>query len=146
MKPFFKELFEYNNHSNRKLSDVFVESNSINEKSVKLFSHILNAHHIWVARIMENQSKYGVWDIQPIEQFKEIDNINLSETMHILNHVDLDKVISYKNSKGQIFENKTCDVLFHIINHSTYHRGQIATTFRQSGIEPLNTDYAFYKR
>ncbi|QLH28398.1 MAG: hypothetical protein HWD63_02710 [Candidatus Parvibacillus calidus] len=37
------------------------------------------------------------------------------------------------------------DIIFHIINHSTYHRGQIAMEFRQSGLEPLNTDYIFYK-
>ena len=50
------------------------------------------------------------------------------------------------NSKGETFSNKIKDILFHIINHSTYHRAQIATDLKQNGIEPINTDYIFYKR
>lgn len=147
MKSFFKELFEYNHHSNLKLSEIFMESHgTISEKSVQLFSHILNAHHIWISRITDKKSDFGVWDIQAIQQLKEINENNFNSTIHILNHFDLDKVISYQNSKRQAFENKISDILFHIINHSTYHRGQIATNFRQNGIEPLNTDYIFYKR
>lgn len=147
MKIFFEELFEYNHHFNSKLSDFFTEkSDEVSEKSVKLFSHILNAHHIWVSRIIGTQGDFGVWDIQAIQVFKKINDKNFNETLNILNHVDLSKTISYKNSKGQSFENKTSDILFHIINHSTYHKGQIATDFRQNGIEPINTDYIFYKR
>ncbi|WP_209331385.1 DinB family protein [Lunatimonas salinarum] len=34
----------------------------------------------------------------------------------------------------------------HIVNHSTYHRGQIATLFRESGLQPVVTDYIMLKR
>ena len=37
-------------------------------------------------------------------------------------------------------------MLFHFVNHSTYHRGQIASNLKEHGIEPLVTDYIFYKR
>jgi uncharacterized damage-inducible protein DinB len=147
MKLFFKELFEYNHHFNQELSGLFVEKrNIISERSVKLFSHILSAHHIWNSRIAGKQSTFGVWDIHPIEQFSEIDDKNFSETVLALNHVDLGSIILYKTTKGQAFENKISDILFHVINHSTYHRGQIAADFRQTGTEPLSTDYIFYKR
>lgn len=147
MKPFFKELFEYNHHFNLKLSEIFTEkSDVVSKKSVQLFSHILNAQHIWISRIVKKQSDFGVWDIHAVQQFKEINDKNFKETIHALNHFDLSKTISYKNTKGQAFENKISDILFHVLNHSTYHRGQIATDFRQNGIEPINTDYIFYKR
>ena len=147
MKLFFKELFEYNHHFNQKLSEVFVEKHdTISERSVKLFSHILNAHHIWNSRIIGKQNAFNVWDIHPAEQFREIDHKNFNETVLALNQVDLNNIILYKTTKGQAFENKTSDILFHIINHSTYHRGQIAADFRQTGTEPLSTDYIFYKR
>ena len=48
--------------------------------------------------------------------------------------------------KGNLFENKIDDILFHIINHSTYHRGQIMMLFRESGLEPIFSDYIFHKR
>lgn len=33
-----------------------------------------------------------------------------------------------------------------LINHSTYHRGQITMLMKEAGLETLNTDYIFYKR
>lgn len=41
---------------------------------------------------------------------------------------------------------KIKDIMFHIVNHSTYHRAQIATELKDHGIEPLKTDYILYKR
>lgn len=32
----------------------------------------------------------------------------------------------------------------HLANHSTYHRGQIASMIRRLGAEPLPTDFAFF--
>ena len=59
---------------------------------------------------------------------------------------DFEKRIDYENSEGRLFNNTVQDILFHIINHSTHHRGQISTDFRQNGLEPLQLDYVFYKR
>ncbi|MCO5237850.1 MAG: hypothetical protein M9904_13970 [Chitinophagaceae bacterium] len=147
MKSYFKELFEYNHHCNAKLSEIFVEKTDVvSEKSIQLLSHVFNAHHIWLHRIKYQQPQSGVWDMHTVQQFKEINEENFDETTNLLNHVDLNKIISYQNSKGQKFQNKIGDILFHIINHSTYHRGQIATDFRENGIAPLITDYIFWKR
>jgi uncharacterized damage-inducible protein DinB len=30
--------------------------------------------------------------------------------------------------------------MYHVVNHSTYHRGQVATMLRQLGTRPLPTD------
>ena len=32
----------------------------------------------------------------------------------------------------------------HLVNHSTYHRGQVATMLRQVGTEPLQTDFHLF--
>ena len=147
MKDFFTRLFEYNLHFNQKITDLITNRpNTISEKSRKLFNHVLNAHHIWNSRILEKQIEYQTWSIHPDDLLKDINSRNFNETRYILKNIALEKTVSYKNSKGQSFENKISDILFHIINHSTYHKGQIATDFRQNGIEPLNTDYIFYKR
>jgi uncharacterized damage-inducible protein DinB len=36
--------------------------------------------------------------------------------------------------------------MIHLVNHSTYHRAQIATLLRQGGLEPVNTDFITYDR
>ena len=35
-------------------------------------------------------------------------------------------------------------LLRHIVNHSTYHRGQVASKLKRLGIEPPNTDFFFW--
>ena len=65
--------------------------------------------------------------------------------MRILDTIELSQPVQYVTGKGQTFSNSLHEILFQVINHSTYHRGQIATEFRQSGLEPLLTDYIFYK-
>ncbi|MBL7865765.1 MAG: damage-inducible protein DinB, partial [Cyclobacteriaceae bacterium] len=60
--------------------------------------------------------------------------------------VQFEKVVQYTNTKGQSFSNTVRDILFHVANHTTHHRGQIISDFRQSGIQPLVTDFIFYIR
>lgn len=147
MKPFFKELFEYNHHFNQKLGDIFNENpDRISEKAIQLYSHLLNAHRVWNNRIDPKQTTFGIWEIHPIQTFKNIDKVNQEHSLLILDKFDLNETINYSTSNGQPFNNIIQNLLFHVINHSTYHRGQIATEFRQSGLEPLATDYIHYKR
>jgi uncharacterized damage-inducible protein DinB len=145
VKSFFKELFEYNHHYNQKLCDFFSE-HQISEKSVRWFNHILNAHHVWNNRIEAKRPIFGPWDLHRLDGLKDIDTANFEQSLQILENFDLGEMIRYTNTKGEAFANKVRDILFHVINHSTYHRGQIAAAFRQQGIEPLVTDYIFYKR
>ena len=147
MVKFFKELFEYNHHFNQQLANVFNEERLLtSEKSVKLFNHIINAHQVWNSRIRKEQNIFGVWDIHPVADLKGIDHINLVNTIHILDESDMALSIHYVTSRGEDYTNSVKDILFHVINHSTYHRGQIAMEFKQQGIDPLVTDYIFYRR
>ncbi len=147
MKSFLKELFEYNHHCNQQLADLFLANpEKTPEKSIELFSHILNAHRVWNNRIDPLQPAYGIWEVHPVQHFKSLDQINHEHTLFLLEKCTLSDNVSYTTSKGTPFNNSTRDILFHVINHSTYHRGQIAMEFRRSGIEPLVTDYIFYKR
>ena len=147
MRLNYAELFEYNHHFNVKLSGLFYEKLHLtSERSVKLFSHILNAHHIWISRIEGIKPKFDVWSVHHVADFASINQENYNTTLLLLDHADYSKVIRYTTSTGKAFTNSIGDILFHIVNHSTHHRGQIASDFRESGIEPLNTDYILYKR
>src|SRR5690606_13949632 len=147
MKAFFKELFEYSHYCNQKLADVFSSSpGKTSEKAIKVFSHLLNAHRVWNNRIEPGQITFGIWELHAAQDLKSIDQTNYERTLQLLDQFELDKMIDYSNTKGQAFNNSIRDILFHVVNHSTYHRGQIAAEFRLHGLEPLVTDYIFYKR
>lgn len=146
MKPFFKELFEYSHHFNQKLGDVFNdEPDKTSEKAIKLYSHILNAHQILNNRIDPQQKTFGTWEIHAIQDCKDIDKMNYEHSLLILDKFDLIETVNYVTSRGHAYSNSIRNLLFHVINHSTYHRGQVATEFKNNGLEPLVTDYMLYK-
>lgn len=147
MKPFFTELFDYNHHVNQQLVAIMASnSNIVSDKAVRLFSHIMNAQQIWNNRIKPKSTLYGVWTAHAVEDFQQLDQVNFEHTALIINTVDLSFTLPSLQVRGRNFNKTVAEILFHIINHSTYHRGQIASEFRQIGIEPLATDYFLYEK
>ncbi|HEA20449.1 hypothetical protein LCGC14_1420890 [marine sediment metagenome] len=147
MKPFFNSIFDYNFHCNKKLIEVFSTIETVPEKSGVLFSHILNAHHIWNARIRDRKPEFEVWQLHDIKTLGDIHYDNQRNSFEIVSNTeDFEKRIDYENTENRLFTNTVQDILFHIINHSTNHRGQIASDFKSNGLEPLVTDYIHYKR
>ncbi len=141
-----KDLFEYNQAMNKALFEAFGQNlDVVSEKSISLLNHIVNAHQIWMARIQQRPTT-GVWTVRPLSDLIDLDRDNHSRTFDLLTSADLSTSITYTNSRGDTFENSVGDILFHVINHATYHRGQIAMDFRASGLNPVPTDYIFFKR
>ena len=52
---------------------------------------------------------------------------------HSLDEAAIQSQLAYKNSKGDTFQQPVSDVLLHVFNHSTYHRGQLITMMRNLG-------------
>ena len=147
MKAFFNQLFDYNFYCNKRLIEACGNLGSVPKKSTELFGHMLNAHHIWNSRIVGKQPEYDVWQVHPLEKWADIHYENQRNSFEIIQNTDdFEKRIDYTNSEGRLFTNTLQDILFHIINHSTHHRGQISVDFRASGLGPVTTDYALYKR
>lgn len=144
---FFKDAFEYNWYFNQELIQLFEDNKQfIPEKSIKLLNHLINAQQIWNERLQKKRITIEVWEIQPLKNLKNANQKNFNKSLGILESIDLSRQIEYQNSKGIAFSNSVRDIFFHIINHSTYHRAQIASDLKANGIEPINTDYIFYKR
>ncbi len=59
---------------------------------------------------------------------------------------DLDRVIEYRNIRGNRFAYPLRSMLLHLANHGTYHRGQVTTMLRQLGAAPMATDLIVYYR
>lgn len=146
MKDFFIEMVSYHHQTNQKLiSQLEQNQSNLSPRTIPLFSHMLNAHQIWNARILGNNT-FGVNDVHSLVDFQPIDKENFNNTCQIIEDYDLQAEHSYVNSLGQKFQNSIQDILFHACNHHAHHRGQIISDLRQNGIEPILTDYIFYKR
>lgn len=146
MQSFFQELLTYNHHCNQKMIQLFGDNaDKVPEKALLWLNHSLNAHQIWNSRILKSKA-VGVWEQHPLASLAEIDIQNYNDSLSIIARFDLDLIIHYTTTKGEIFHNSIRDIVFHIINHTTYHRGQIMSACKESGIEPIALDYIFYKR
>ena len=53
----------------------------------------------------------------------------------------LDHPLSYMNLKGERWTYPLWQTLLHVVNHQTYHRGQITTLLRQLGAAAPTIDY-----
>ena len=147
MEVNLKGLIEYGHHANEQLIDILVRHREIaSAKSVKLMSHIINAESIWIGRIQGSQSPHGVWDVHEIGDLKSLDRKNYKMINSIISSSSGDELVEYVNTEGHLYQNSIRDILFHLVNHGTYHRGQLAVECRARQIEPLVSDFIFYKR
>ncbi len=59
----------------------------------------------------------------------------------------IESAFDYENSKGEQFKQPIFQMLLHVFNHGTYHRGQLVTMLRQLGIENIPaTDFIVWSR
>ncbi len=52
--------------------------------------------------------------------------------------------VGYENLKGQRWEYPLGHMMQHVVNHSSYHRGQVVTLLRQLGLKPPTTDFLVF--
>ncbi|WP_300440563.1 DinB family protein [Christiangramia sp.] len=148
MKDYFKELLNYSHYYNLEIIKKFNDGDlhfMVPERAIELLSHTLNAHKAWNVRIEGKEEKVEIWKNLEADQLEAAENENFQDTLSILENEDLDRIVKYRNTKGESYENSVRDIIFHVINHSTYHRGQIATEFRKKGIDPIVSDFIYYK-
>jgi uncharacterized damage-inducible protein DinB len=69
------------------------------------------------------------------------------EWIDLATEAALEHEFIYKNSKKDQFKQPVYEVLQHLFNHQTFHRGQLITMLRQVGVETLpNTDLISFIR
>ncbi|MDT0643188.1 DinB family protein [Zunongwangia sp. F363] len=140
-----KDFFEQNYKANEIYISTLSRLNS--SKTNSIFGHVLQAHQIWNERINGIfPKKIDPWkNIEPGD-WEVINEKNFQISLEIINGKDMQTRINYSNSKGEMFENTVEEILFHILNHSAYHRGQLALLIRALEKEPPYTDYIGFKR
>jgi uncharacterized damage-inducible protein DinB len=114
-------------------------------------AHILGAEWIWLQRWNgESPTSHPEWTVDPpvgrlIDESRTI-AAQRRKFIETLEESQLDGQITYRNLKGQQYTSRLADILFHIVNHSSYHRGQLTTMIRQAGGTPPTTDLIVFHR
>lgn len=142
MKQFLTSFFTYNFQINQGLAARFKSYDfQLDSEICRLANHLLNAHQIWLDRINGSGSLKSPWEDFPIQTFSERNRKLYDLTLALLESQNLEETILFKTFAGVEIEKKALDILVHVVNHSTYHRGQIAMKMRSKGFEPVASDY-----
>lgn len=146
----FLRMFAYDHWANRECLRAIRAGASaapdaiVEPDLVKRLAHILSAEKLWLERIQQERQSMPVWPGSTLEQCERLAEEMASAWKNYLGHIsrdELDKNFEYRNSKGETWSSRVEDVLMHVILHSAYHRGQIATQMRRAGMEPALTDF-----
>ena len=139
----FRRLFTYDAWANHEVLTSLTALDPAPARTVRLLAHILSAERLWLERLQKKTQSYPVWpDFTAAQCAAEAAELQQLWTDYLteLTADKLSQAIDYKNSKGEFWTNSILDILMHVVTHSAYHRGQIATAVRAAGHTPVYTD------
>lgn len=113
-------------------------------RALKVMAHVVAAQRLWLGRLKQEAARVEVWPELTLEQC----DAQLAELSGAWQDylggqgaARLAEAIPYTNTKGERWTSTVQDVLLHVVLHSSYHRGQIASEVRTAGREPAYTDF-----
>ena len=153
-----RQLYAYNGWANRRSLDAVeglpegradAEAPSSYPSLRATLAHLLVAEWFWLRRWLgesptappEGMEEAGLPRIR--EWLLEVEE-ERARFLEGLSDADLDRRMSFRDSRGDEYTHRLADMLRHVANHSTYHRGQLATQMRQLGEAPPGTDMILY--
>ena len=153
-------LYEYNGWANRRslsaagalTAEQFTKPMGSSFTSVRdTLAHVFGAEWIWLERF-QGRSPASLPDTR---QYPDVASLGgrwgefeprLLDFVRGLTQSDLDRVMEYKTLKFGVYSNPLWQSMQHLVNHGTYHRGQVTTLLRQLGAQPILTDLMHFYR
>lgn len=162
----FRLLARYNGWMNAKLYDaaatlppeaVAADRGAFFGSILGTLEHLVVADTIWLKRFAEHPAGGALAPVRELPQPASLDAVQfgalapLRERRDFLDRLidafvadlrpaDLDTALAYRSTKGVPFSKPFADVLTHVFNHQTHHRGQTTTLLFQAGVDPGVTD------
>ena len=144
MLAYLKKLFAYDDWANREALASLRAAGTPPARSLKLMAHIVAAEWLWMVRLGHDGNKLAVWpELSVAECEAQVTELGAAWERYLagLSAAKLGDTVAYVNSKGERWTNSIADILMHVIMHSAYHRGQMASDLRAQGHTPAYTDF-----
>ncbi|PYV40579.1 MAG: damage-inducible protein DinB [Acidobacteria bacterium] len=153
------ELYEYNRWANARIldaaakltADEFTKDLRNSFASIRdTLAHIMSAEWIWLMRWkgISPKQMLAPSDFPSIlllrRRWAEVEQ-EQAEFVASVTEESLEATISYINTRGVRWAYPLGQMMQHVVNHSTYHRGQVITMLRQLGAEPVATDLLLFQ-
>jgi uncharacterized damage-inducible protein DinB len=114
-------------------------------------THIMAAEWIWLERWK------GVSPSRLIDEGDFADVVTLRDRWTLIedhreewfrgrSEDSLGESLRYRTTEGVPYEAPLWKLMQHVLNHSTYHRGQVSLLLRARGVRPVSTDLVAWDR
>jgi uncharacterized damage-inducible protein DinB len=161
MKQLLQQYAAYNLWANKRITETAQQlpDELINKEIVSSFPsvyktllHLMEVENIWWERLKLN-AHADIPDEIFTGNFSDVTDkllqlsLQWSDWVQQANDNDIATVFAYRNSMKQDFDQPVFEMLVHLFNHQTFHRGQLMTMFRQLGVQKiLPTDFIVFSR
>ena len=120
------------------------------ESIARTLLHIYMADRIWYKRVVEPELEMPDWNMNfPLAKLAR-DWSELQQRWEAwaesLQDSGADRIVTYTMRDGSPGRTPASQLVLHVVNHGTLHRGQVVGMLRQLGIAPPNTDLFYYLR
>ena len=161
MKKVFVQYAAYNVWANQRIAECITKlsEEQVNRVLVSSFTsiyatilHLWDAEAIWWQRL-KMQEQLEIPGTAFTGTAVELCNNLLKQSKQWKDWTDLateaamEHEFIYRNSKKEQFKQPVHEIMMHLFNHQSYHRGQLVTMFRQVGFTEIpNLDYISFVR
>lgn len=163
MKHHALQLYDYHVWANNRFfgrlkelpQDIYdQEIQSVFPSIAETFAHIYIVDTVWLGVMREGsfeeiQAASGqAMEVTKGKSIEEMEGMftELSERYKTFfnSQEDLDKPVAPEHPSYGRLETRLSELVQHVVNHGTYHRGNITAMIRQLGYPSVHTDYIFY--
>lgn len=143
MRAYYQRLFHFDHWANLEVVESLKTCPAVPEQAVSLLSHYLQeqwvAHKLLTTNVSTNRNDIAELSFEHCQA--EIPKLYFAWRDFLGNKTDahFETSFTYTNAVGKATERVVSDLLTDIVDHGTYHRGQIATLVRAAGGEPAKT-------
>ncbi len=150
MKKLFIKQFEFENWSNTLNLNSLKVLKEKDDRALILFSHLLSSHSMWLSRVTKTDIKCSLFQERTLEECEELMQQNYTAWLQFIEaktEAELDEKIEFMSAWEKNPSKRSMsvvDAIIHLINHSSYHRGQIVVSIKNKSDElPLSTYIMF---
>lgn len=112
-------------------------------------NHLAVVDRIWLARVRGEAQPFARLDAEPVaalaafENYLEIGVAAWHDHLEGLQDVELLAPIAYCNMAGEAQQRPLLDIVTHLVNHGSHHRGQISAALTAFGQSAPKLDYIY---
>jgi len=121
-------------------------------------NHLVVGDTVWLKRFAEHPSRHAALEpVRRLERPRALDQVLFTDFGELsahrrmldgaivrwaaeLTNADLEQVLRYASMKGVVSHKRLFDLVMHLFNHQTHHRGQATTLLSQAGVDVGVTD------